>query len=509
MNAPDASSARIARHLQKMYADNYFHDYQVFLHAVRADRIKESSTQPVLRFDNKQPTIMAALELQLANATPVNRVCEGLLQSIRNLKWRLQSATAALDLSEEGHARNKICFRRLLRDKRSRNNRNLPLPSIGVAKLKQFLELGVNNAVELLDFDDVNGVFWSNRTRGQKLSNWKMEVEQHFEEKCRKESDLADMLKAKEDKLKAVDSWRNIDDALEPATRELQGEVNGDQPIDAAAVDKPLPTLFSEMTDPVGHNCRFLTTGQVNTVQETEFRHRKPMQDAKMMGLSGEILKIDWSYKVAGKTYVYAGPGVCFKPYTNMLNAQNEDGLTTLWKATDGGESLVPIKSDLLRLKQRNARLQKTTKAICIDVCCKYRNGLKSIFGNDVFVGLDCFHWMRRWDKALANPKSEKGAMFCAAMSQAVFIIPSNECDRAKKTLCDCRKANKRPTRTSDGDSWQPTVRQIQKEANSIIPSPDKLQDRVMAFVRCAKFCDAETDVIVACLLYTSPSPRD
>ena len=493
-NAPDTSSARIARHLQKMYADQCFQDYQIFLHAVRADRVKHASHQPLSRFDNKQPTIMAALEDQLANATPVNRVREGLLREIRNLKWRLQSATASLDLSDGGPARNKLCFRRLLKDKRSRNNRQLPLPSLGVAKLQQLTQLGVNNAVELLAFDDVNGVFWSQRTRNQKLYNWKREVEEQCEAKRMKERELADMLKEKEDELKVVDGWRDIDDALEPATREVQGEPT-EEPV--VVTDKPLPRLFSEMTDPGGYNIRFVTTGQVNTIQETEFRHRKPMQDAKMMGLPAEMLKIDWSYKVAGKTYVYTGPGVCFKPHTNVLNVQNEDGLTILWKVTDGGESLLPIECDLIRLKQQNTRLQKTLKAIYIDVCCKCRNGLRSIFG-DVFVGLDCFHWMRRWDKALHKPKSEKGAIFRASMSQAVFVIPTEELERAKKRLIDRRKANKRPKAGSDDSNWQPTMRQIRKEANSIIPPPDKLQERVMAFVRHAKFCDAETDVAVA-----------
>ena len=503
VNSLDTSSARIARHLQKLYADNYLSDYQIFLHAVRAERIKSAPTQAVSHFDMRQPTIMAALDEQRANATPVNRVRDSLLREIRNLKWLVQSAEAALDLSEDGPARNKLCFRRLLKDKRSRNNQKQPLPSIGVGKLQQLIDLGVNNAVELLQFDDVDGVFWSQRTRDQKLNSWKSEVEVYYSAKRTKARDLVDQLKAKEDELKAVDSWRDIDAALEPATREVEGQSNT-EPVEVAA--KPLPLLFSTMTDPVGYNVRFMTTGQVNSIQECEFRHRKPMQDAKMMGLSGEILKIDWSHKVAGKTYVYTGPGICFKPCTNMLNIQNEDALTILWKATDGGESLLPIKADLICLKQRNMRLQKPTKAIYIDVCCKFRKGLQDIFGSDVFVGLDCFHWMKRWDRALAKPKSEKGATFRASISQAVFVIPPDECEGAKKRLIDRRKANTRANK-NDSDTWEPSVRQIRREANAIIPSPDKLQQRVMAFIRYAKFCDAETDVAIATRQENSTDP--
>jgi len=158
------------------------------------------------------------------------------------------------------------------------------------------------------------------------------------------------------------------------------------------------------------------------------------MQEAKMMGLSGDIVKIDWSYKIAGKTHVCTGPGVCFRPYTSMLNVQNGDGLTVLWKACSGGESLESVKSDLIGLKNRNVRHNKPTKGIYIDTCCKFRNGLRQIFG-DIWVKLDSFHWMKRWDKALLKPSSEKGHVFRASMSRALFVTPPNEFNGAKDRL--------------------------------------------------------------------------
>ena len=56
VNAPDTSSARIAKHLQKLSADNCFADF-----AARADRIKAAPTTSVSRMDAKQPTIAAVL----------------------------------------------------------------------------------------------------------------------------------------------------------------------------------------------------------------------------------------------------------------------------------------------------------------------------------------------------------------------------------------------------------------------------------------------------------------
>ena len=442
---------------------------------MRAEKIKCAPTTDVSRADARQPTIAAALQSQVANATtPVNRVRDGLLREIRHLKWRLESARASLDFSDTAHPRNKLCFKQLLKDKRSRNNRQLPLPSVGVAKLKQLMALGINNAVDLLEFEDVNNVFWSHRTRNAKLNSWQTEAKQFFNAKKRKTRDLKAELKCKEDELNAITSYRDIDDALEPARRELDSDTNTATDTTVSVVTL-LPSLFSEMTDPLGYNARFVTAGQVNSMQETEFGHRKPMQDAKMMGLSGQMLKIDWSYKVAGKTHVYTGPGQCFKPHTNILNVKNEDGLTLSWKAADGGESLLPLKPDLLRLKLRNARLNATTKGVYIDDCCKHRNGLQGIFGKDCFVNLDPFHWQCRWDRALAKPKSENGAIFRSSMSQALFVTPTEECTNAKNRLI-ARHRKRKNKSNNYNEKWEPAARQIRKEACSVIPNPTKLR---------------------------------
>lgn len=58
------------------------------------------------------------------------------------MKSQLEAATAVLDFSEDTPTRNKLCFKRLMEQKRSRNSRDLPLSSIGIAKLKKLMELG-------------------------------------------------------------------------------------------------------------------------------------------------------------------------------------------------------------------------------------------------------------------------------------------------------------------------------------------------------------------------------
>ena len=149
------------------------------------------------------------------------------------------------------------------------------------------------------------------------------------------------------------------------------------------------------------------------------------------------------------------------------------------------------MKQDLLALKERNTRHGKSLKGIYIDDCCKYRGGLQQIFGEAVWVGLDSFHWMKRWDPTLVKPSSEKGQIFRAAMSQALFVTPANEISAAKDRLMK-KFRKKKP------DNWEPTFWQILKEANSTMPSPDILQRRVNACIRYFKFQDAETDMTIA-----------
>ena len=89
------------------------------------------------------------------------------------------------------------------------------------------------------------------------------------------------MLAAKEAELKAVNIWTAIEDVLAPVTNEDQSQSQS-----APSSDTPvrLPRLFPRMTDPTGYDARFLTAKQLDNIQETEFCHRKPSQDAKMMG---------------------------------------------------------------------------------------------------------------------------------------------------------------------------------------------------------------------------------
>lgn len=253
-DSPDTSPARIAHHLQKMACSYYFSDYQLFLHAAREEKIKSAPAQTVSKRDNQQPTITEALADQLKKTTAINRVHDDLARATCILKSQLESATSALDFSEDAPARNKLCFRRLMEQKRSHNSRDLPLPCIGISKLRQLVDLGMNNAVDLLRFEDESGVFYNRRSGNAKLNGWKAEADLYFEAKRKRRNDIAEQLASKEAELKAVDNWSTIKDVLAPVTDEEPDNGNVGR---AEEEPKRLPPLFLRITDPFGYNANF------------------------------------------------------------------------------------------------------------------------------------------------------------------------------------------------------------------------------------------------------------
>jgi hypothetical protein len=142
-----------------------------------------------------------------------------------------------------------------------------------------------------------------------------------------------------------------------------------------------------------------------------------------MRGLSGEILRMDFNYKIAAKVLVYKGRGQSFVPFKCILTVQNECAMTMYWKALQSSESMKEIIGDLCRLRDRNRLNGKPVKVIRVDNCCSTGKCLRRIFGDEVLVKLDVFHWLKRWDKMLAEPGSGEAVIFRVLMSRAVFCV--------------------------------------------------------------------------------------
>jgi hypothetical protein len=174
-------------------------------------------------------------------------------------------------------------------------------------------------------------------------------------------------------------------------------------------------------------------------------------------------------------------------PYKCIVTAQNEDGLTVFWKALKHTESIAEIAEDLerlrLRLNRNNAasispivlpdtQLDEAVKVIYVDNCCQVSESLKGIFPG-VLIKLDVFHWLKRWNDIMFDPKSAHAGIFRGLMSRAIFNVEADEYERAKEKVSRKKKRDA-------------TVKEILKEANSVIPLPAVLRSNVEAVLRCA-----------------------
>jgi hypothetical protein len=188
--------------------------------------------------------------------------------------------------------------------------------------------------------------------------------------------------------------------------------------------------------------------------------------------------------------------GQSFSPYRCIVTIQNEDGLTVYWKALKHSESFNEIKEDLDRLRKRLNRNKalsagclaagttnnpESVKVVYVDNCCNVCNTIKACYpGAD--VKLDAFHWLKRWNDILCEPTSVQGGIFRALMSRAIFNVEASEFKRAKEHLVNNKK---KP---------DPSVREILREANSVIPDPNILRQNVEAVLQYIRAKDTASE---------------
>ncbi|KAL3935991.1 MAG: hypothetical protein SGARI_002745, partial [Bacillariaceae sp.] len=118
------------------------------------------------------------------------------------------------------------------------------------------------------------------------------------------------------------------------------------------ALDEQYP-IFSKMCDQKAYNARIISTGRIDQILQTDFMYRKPLQQAKMIGQTSTILKIDFEYKLPDNVYVYEGVGRCFRPYKSMCTIHNQNNQTVWWKMCGGGEAIDEIEKGLIGIRER------------------------------------------------------------------------------------------------------------------------------------------------------------
>ena len=155
----DTPTPKIHRMLQQMAVDTYLNDYQLYLHAVRSNKVKKQQPD-VSRQDARQRTLHGTM----GNDAPTRLSAHE--RTVRSLRSELKSIKLA-HIRANARLEERICFKNLRRLKQARNYKDVVLPHVGVRKIDNLLEEGIADARELVDYPGIPNR-WSDTRENRK-----------------------------------------------------------------------------------------------------------------------------------------------------------------------------------------------------------------------------------------------------------------------------------------------------------------------------------------------------
>ena len=132
----------------------------------------------------------------------------------------------------------------------------------------------------------------------------------------------------------------------------------------------------------------------------------------------GESISFDHTFKVAANIGYQREDKVWIPLYDSLFIAMNSDGKIVSWQLTKG-TSISQIEQCLYSINGRARDKGLLITSVYVDDCCKLRNKIKSIFGNQTAIKLDIFHATQRVTKTLL--KRHNKFQSCIADLQLVF----------------------------------------------------------------------------------------
>jgi len=130
-----------------------------------------------------------------------------------------------------------------------------------------------------------------------------------------------------------------------------------------------------------------------------------------------------------------------------------------------GKENQVDLKDHFQRLVTER---KMPLKVYYTDTCCKQRGMINEVWGTDVVVLLDAFHWLARWEKTFALKTNDSLVkMFMTMMRNALFQVDGEDKAKWRAHLKKVRKTDLIPERD------------ILKWCRRCIPPPNVLMERV------------------------------
>jgi hypothetical protein len=472
----EQSTASIYKRLKRLAYNKYYSDYRLYLAAVGTEKI-EVAPRKGSRMTDFMSDPLEDAEMKRLRKSKVDKA------SAMNLALLRRNNAQQM-------AESDVSFESMLSKKDNHNihgEANI-LRGLGGTKLRYLMnELQVFSMKQLQQLDPRKFP-----RQEEKIIGWQLKVDEFYEARLER-LDVAEK--------EFHDTNEEYERAVEAFQQYEAGMVDISTPDNEDEELPELPPLFSKFDEKVGYNGKFLSKYRINSIVTSVFQHRKRFQECKMKGLCAEILKIDFNYKLARKIRVWLKQGASFGPYQCIVTIQNEEGMTVFWKALKHSESFAEIEDDLMRLRRRlnnnlaakkaatgtgiaapgdNGGMEEAVKVVYVDNCCTVRRVLARCFPG-ALVKLDVFHWLKRWNDIVLDSASAQAGIFRGLMSRAVFVVDRNEYLRAKEKL---QRKKRR----------EPTVKEILREATSVIPEPEVLRANVSAVLQYVMAKDAEIE---------------
>ncbi|CAB9515452.1 hypothetical protein SEMRO_717_G191960.1 [Seminavis robusta] len=256
-----------------------------------------------------------------APLNPAQKRRRTLRSEVDRCRSRLDSAIAKAD--------GDVDFVELLKRKSNRNN-NLGeiFKGIGKKKILDMMGAGVFSARQMLAFNDFDSF-------PEVKPQWKTTIEEHYHG-LREEVEVAS---ARLQNARHVLDDHDLSIALleTPVDIDDTSDINIGNVVPQDEPEEKLPA-FSDIMDPNGWNVHCPSKSTIDRVTATYFASRKEVQVAKMQSHGAEVVKIDWTYKIAPKIKVYTGRGECYAPHKTCMTVFNENGICIFFKFYPGSE---------------------------------------------------------------------------------------------------------------------------------------------------------------------------
>jgi len=257
-----------------------------------------------------------------------------------------------------------------------------------------------------------------------------------------------------------------------------------------ADYEDPRVEVFPEFADKSGWCGRLITGACIDNIAIGDWERMSLSCKRHMCSLNGDVLSQDFTFKVAGRVVV-SDPVTHgrFKPYNGMSTVMNEIGQVLWYGFAMREEAFEELSWNLLNLKARLCEINDDPdykpSVIYVDNCCHLRKKYESIWPG-VVVKLDVFHWLARWDDAIARtPGHSDMVSFRARLRDAVLVPDDDDYSKAKAALTIQRAAAGKP---------KPMHAEILKHCRRVIPEPAELRKRLDRVVQ--TWCDHDANAV-------------